>query len=945
MKKPSRYILGGTTCLWLASSLAAQTNPNNPATAPAGGAQDTVQLEEFVVTGVFTATSAQEATVAISTLDLSTLSTQVPVSGVDMLLNVPGVFVNSSLGEIRNVVYSRGVSANSSDGDNGYYYVSLQEDGLPITNVNFGNYGPDYFHRPDVMLYRVEAVRGGSASITSANAPGGVFNYISKTGGAEFEGELRGRVGVVGDGSLFYRSDLGVGGPIGESGWSYYAGGFYRSDEGYRPTNGYPMNDGYQVRANIFKDYGNGSIKFYTKYLNDRNHWYEYLLAKNPQDPVQGPGLSRYSTNLWPAASHQVPYGAADVMTDWDSTDKIHSQQRVFGTQWQHDFGNGWSAAANAKFSRSWADWNSSAGVAPRSLAWPNIMSTLGFTRNAAITTSSGTVGNNTVPAGTYSFYRRGELVGTVTSNGSYAVSGAVASAASNPGQIVTSSNLPNKDLNIGLQTDPSLNAVWTNAGRIAYEHMDEGMGNFNVSKSTDNMVFTGGVFYSYANIENYGGNGGNGAMTLEEQPVVLDITWTPATAATAPAGTSAAELAAIAGWAAYGRPIQMTNVNGYTNLGAGITKNDAIAKQIAFFFGHKWDITDNWNVDWGVRSENYGVKGVQRNSNRNARANWDSTYGGSDGDPLTFFDNRWSYLRPDIENGTRYAWYYDKDVDSFSWSAGSNYVINDANSVYLRYAKAEKAPDYGFFRTYNSQFRLDNLKPRPQQIEQWELGYRYNRGALSFVATPFWSRLSDIFSNPQGTESDGITPYYPDPIYNVVTSYGIELEGSYQITQRLSVRSVFTWQESEGTVWKVFSAGQNGREDDIYQDLSGKPSDNNPDFILNNTLAYTTEKFFANLTWKHMGERAGNVANVITLPRYNQFDLSLGYTFSDRFSMNLNVNNVTDEEGVQTWRGWGVNTGDRQSFISLPADYENQTLQYLPIAPRAYYLSGTYKF
>ena len=68
------------------------------------------------------------------------------------------------------------------------------------------------------------------------------------------------------------------------------------------------------------------------------------------------------------------------------------------------------------------------------------------------------------------------------------------------------------------------------------------------------------------------------------------------------------------------------------------------------------------------------------------------------------------------------------------------------------------------------------------------------------------------------------------------------------------------------------------------------------------------------------MGERAGNVANVIILPRFNQFDLATGYTFTERFSVSANINNLLDNEGVMTWRGWGVNPGDRQSFEVLPA-------------------------
>jgi outer membrane receptor protein involved in Fe transport len=283
--------------------------------------------------------------------------------------------------------------------------------------------------------------------------------------------------------------------------------------------------------------------------------------------------------------------------------------------------------------------------------------------------------------------------------------------------------------------------------------------------------------------------------------------------------------------------------------------------------------------------------------------------------------------------------------VRSFSWSTATNFVINNENSFYIRYANGEKAPDYGFFRTYTSQFRLNQLKPRPQSVEQWELGYRWKKGALSLTATPFWSRLGNINSNPQATEADGVTPYYPDPIYNMVTSYGLELEGSLKISEHFNLRSVFTAQKSEGTLWKIFVPGANGRDDDSYLDFTGKPSDNNPDFILNTTLTYRTPRFFSNLSWKHMGERAGNVANVIMLPRFNQFDLAMGWTFSRRFSVNFNINNLSDSEGVMTWRGWGVNPGDRQSFTSLPATGKDTMLQYVPIQPRAFFLSSTYRF
>lgn len=908
--------------LVLLPSVVAQVAPAPTGTAAAAN-DKALKLEDFVVTGVFNATEAKKATTAISTVDASLIAEQALISADDLLLNVAGVFVNSSLGEIRGMVYSRGISADSSDGSTGQYYVSMQEDGLPITNIAFGNYNASYFNRPDATLQRVEAVRGGSASITSSNSPGGAFNYIGRVGPADFGGEIRTRYGLEGRASPQYRIDGVMGGPLGKKGWVYSLGGFYRYAEGHRPAIGYPMNNGFVVRGNFYRDYGRGSVKIYSKYMDDRNHWYEYLLARDPQDPKQFPGLSRFSTNLFPKASFQYPRESDTTFATFDTADAVRSRQRYVGAEWKHEFGDGWSLNHNVKFSRSWADWNSSSGVTPRSLEWPNFFSSMGIQFSGGTSAT-----NNRVPPGLYRFAdrRTGTVLAEVTSNGGYTVN---ANALFNAGQVVRFANLPNG------QIIPS--AFWVNAGRVANEHMDEIMERFSVTKRFRSMTFTAGGYFGYADISDLQTQGGRTASPLVEQPEPVSIVYIPATAATAPAGTNAATLAHVAGY--NGRPIQLTNPEGFTNLGVGYTNDQAIARQFAYFFGHKWDINPRWGIDWGFRSENFIVKGFNQSGIQNPRGNWDSTYGGADGNPLTMFDNRFTVPNPNAK------WHFDKNVRSFSWSVASNFVINNENSFYVRYADGEKAPDYAFFRNYNSVFRLNNLRPVPQTVEQWEVGYRWKKDRLTLTATPFWSRLGNINSNPQATEADGVTLYYPDPIYNMVTTFGLELEGEYKFTDRLKVRSVFTVQEAENTVWKVFVAGVNGRDDDSYLDFSGKPADNNPDFILNTTLDYRTRSWFTNVSWRHMGERAGNIANVITLPRFNQFNLTAGYTFSRTRSVTLNINNVFDSEGVMTWRGWGINPGDRQSYRELPATGRDTMLQYVPIQPRAYFLTFTQKF
>ncbi|RZK94264.1 MAG: hypothetical protein EOO62_30880, partial [Hymenobacter sp.] len=87
------------------------------------------KLEDVVVTGVFDRRTALTSSIAISTLSSQQIEVQTPVSTAALLRNVSGVYVNSANGEIGNTVYSRGVSASSSNSlgsQNGYYYVSLQ---------------------------------------------------------------------------------------------------------------------------------------------------------------------------------------------------------------------------------------------------------------------------------------------------------------------------------------------------------------------------------------------------------------------------------------------------------------------------------------------------------------------------------------------------------------------------------------------------------------------------------------------------------------------------------------------------------------------------------------------------------------------------------------------------------------------------------------------------
>ncbi|MGC4072857.1 MAG: TonB-dependent receptor [Nibricoccus sp.] len=877
---------GAPAAAGAAAATAAQASPSP---------DETIELAEFVVTGVFTKTKKQDVTTSISTVNTAQLAKIVPNSAADLLWNVPSVYVNSSLGEIRSIVYSRGVSANASNADMGYYYVSMQEDGLPLTNVNYSNWGPDYYLRADVTTERVEAVRGGSASITSANAPGGVFNYISRKGTETYGGELRVRLGLENEDHPYYRTDLWVGG-AGPKGTTYSVGGFYRKSDGARNP-GYAMNDGGQIKLNVRKDYGPGSITFYAKYLNDTNGWFEFYPAKDFNDPRVAAGIDQGATNLHRPGAFSYVAEVPGQKRTFDPESLAHSVQKAIGADWTHDFG-GWIVSNNFKVSNSNTQWNTSASVALRDITRGSLFSNLNMLTGGV------------VPAGEWVFKDRtnGKVMARILSNGTNNGSG----PAGQSGLTVLENNLPRQDLVNG--------AVWSNNALVFDRWAKELMNQFTVNKRIGSNLFTVGSFFAYSDAYNFNTTAGRSVSPVLDNPTPMDVTLI--TPVSGPFG---------------GQTLQITNPYGFSAEGSAYTLNEATQKQTSAFFGHNWEINKSLTLDWGFRYEYLEVSGL--NNTGTANSSLSTTNGGADGNPLTIYDGRVS-----TRNATN--WVYDRNLDTLSWSAALNYTINPNNSVYARYTNGEKAPDLSFFVGLTNTFAIRNYATIPQKVEQWEVGYKVRGGNFNAVITPFYSKLGDIINTPIiGTNTDNTT-YSLQPLYSSVETYGVEVEGNYSFTQHISLRAVATWQQAEATKWQFWNLGSNGPADDFIVDIGGQKADNNPDWIVNLTPQYQRGKFTGNISWKYMGARPANIANMFTLPAYDQTDLFLNWAFNDRFSISLNVNNVFDGDGVLNWAGYGDASSqfNRQNFTTRPTD-PNTTFLIVPIPPRSYFLSATYKF
>lgn len=852
--------------------------------------EDTQALDEIVVTGVFDKRTKMQSSVSISTLSAKQIDKVAVTSAADLLKNIPGVYVNSSTGEIRNTVYSRGVSSGSNDGASGYYYVSMQEDGLPVTNATFVNYGPDYFLRTDATLGRLEAVRGGTASILGNNAPGGIFNYVSKTGGDHFTGEVRTKNGLEGNGqNPYYRLDVNFGGPLSkDKSLTFNIGGFLRQNDGDRYS-GYPMNKGGQIKANFVKTYKSGSLKLFTKYLNDHNGYNEFLPTIGFSNPKFPAGVSNTNSVLIPAVKADVTINESGKKLHFDSKNLVHSKDISVGLNWDQNLGQGWKIDNKIRYSDKSSLWNTTSIVSPFAVD------------NATFYGFNGLTDANASGA-TYSFndHATGAQFGSVTNN-------------------FFSSFTVNKGDFPGASIQP--NSLYFHPLLITDNKVKEIIEQFTITKKMKNMSFTAGAFYANSKLDRMDGAAGiTFSQMTSPRPSLTDMSYV--------------------GFFD-NQTYQMTNKDGViggSGKSAAMSLMNAKQNQFALFFGHNWEITPKLNFDWGIRYEDL----LYRGANQIAVSVNTSTTGGLDGNPLTVFDN---------SSGKIDAVYsYDNQkINTFSFSGGLNYNYTENQAGYIRYSQGSKAPDLSMFVTLNTQFAADNLNPLAQKIQQLELGYKLKTGKTNLFVTPFYSLLSNVAQQAQGQEgADLTTLYYTPVLYNKFRTIGIELEGNQQFTDKFSLRAVATFQKSKAVEYKTWDLGANGSADDTTVDFSGNRTDNSAEVILRITPSYTSGKFYSSLDFSYMGKRAANVANAFDLPAYNQSNLNLGYNVNTHWQLQANINNLFNQIGVMGWSAPGGFPAslDRQGFTK--ADLEanpNATYATMNLPSRAFFITATYKF
>lgn len=218
--------------------------------------------------------------------------------------------------------------------------------------------------------------------------------------------------------------------------------------------------------------------------------------------------------------------------------------------------------------------------------------------------------------------------------------------------------------------------------------------------------------------------------------------------------------------------------------------------------------------------------------------------------------------------------------------SLGATWNVNDTYSLWAHYGEGFKMPTFQQLFT-SSDGAFFDLVPAPwlvpEEVESVELGFRgeYERGFFAVNAfRADYTNFIESFWNVPGTAN------YSYRNLSSVTTWGIEAETAWELSDRLEMTGSLAWMDGE------------------QQATAG--AETTPHLVppLTAVLGASYELPGQNLTLSAHAIFAGETEPVSDLnfapPAYRVFDIGANWAFTENASLNLSVNNLFDEKYYQ---------------------------------------------
>lgn len=217
-----------------------------------------------------------------------------------------------------------------------------------------------------------------------------------------------------------------------------------------------------------------------------------------------------------------------------------------------------------------------------------------------------------------------------------------------------------------------------------------------------------------------------------------------------------------------------------------------------------------------------------------------------------------------------------DYDESEVSWTAAANYLINDTIGVFGRINTGSKMPYFDDFRDNRDAFFSGN--DLIQEVDQFELGFKWVTDYLSVYATGFFTEVDPTFFTALTGQQ---------AVIQTQESTGVEVDAIWQSDAGFSVSLNATIQDAE------IKSGPN----------DGNETQRQPGWQLRLTPRYQFDA--GNITGSVYGtlsavdDRWSEPENVNKLEGYEKLDLGVIVRINEQFIVQLSADNITDEDAL----------------------------------------------
>ncbi|MBA4276520.1 TonB-dependent receptor [Flavobacterium sp.] len=225
-----------------------------------------------------------------------------------------------------------------------------------------------------------------------------------------------------------------------------------------------------------------------------------------------------------------------------------------------------------------------------------------------------------------------------------------------------------------------------------------------------------------------------------------------------------------------------------------------------------------------------------------------------------------------------------DDTFNFFNPKAGATYKLNNSNSLYFSYARANREPN----RT-----DYESGSPKPEKLNDFELGWRYLSDKIKLNANGYFMKYQDqlVLTGELNDVGEPIRTNSGDS-YRV----GIELDATFQLSEKWVLQPNVTLSQNKN---KEFYFTRDG----VLQNLGDTNIAYSPNIVAGNRLAFMPVNHFQiSLYSKFVGEQY--MANIDSdgskLESYFVNDLNVSYEFKPKtifksILVSALVNNIFD--------------------------------------------------